>query len=348
MIYLSCSGTRYNLEDAPFAQGGEGMVFNIVGDNTKVAKLYKSGKATPIKEKKLLTMVKNPPDSRVMSQISWPLDVLYDQSRAFVGFVMPKLKINEDLNVMYEYGPSARYATLSWRNKITIAKNLCVVLDAVHSANHVVGDFNPKNISVSPDGRIVFVDTDSYHITEGANVYRCDVGMPEYIAPELQIKMKKGNYSYSTAPLPTFTEDTDNFALAEHIFQLLMNGAHPFACRVLPGQTSSVAYLQPVDNIIGGNFPYINPRKGSGIPIYAPPLGILTQEIQNLFYKAFVEGQANPKARPKAATWFDALDDMEKNLVNCPIMQTHQYHKSVASCPWCDAEIGRASCRERV
>lgn len=34
------------------------------------------------------------------------------------------------------------------------------------------------------------------------------------------------------AALPTYTENTDNFALAIHIFALLMNGCHPFACAV--------------------------------------------------------------------------------------------------------------------
>ena len=43
MIYKGKGGLKYNLENAPFAQGGEGKVYNIVGEPQKVAKLYKNG-----------------------------------------------------------------------------------------------------------------------------------------------------------------------------------------------------------------------------------------------------------------------------------------------------------------
>ena len=102
MVYKGKGGKHYNLENTPFAQGGEGRVFNIIGEPRKVAKLYKHGLNDTIKERKLLVMVSNPPAQSVMSQIAWPLDVLYDNNNLFVGFVMPKLPINENLNVIYE------------------------------------------------------------------------------------------------------------------------------------------------------------------------------------------------------------------------------------------------------
>ena len=334
MILKGKGGIQYNLEATPFAQGGEGQIFNINGHPDKVAKLYKTGKITPDHERKLLKMVITPPEQDVLDQIAWPLDVLYDNNK-FVGFIMRKFKLNEDLNVIYEYGSSAKYPEMTWGNKIRIAKNLCVVLNAVHEAGHVCGDFNPKNISVDPNtGHITFVDTDSYHITDGSNTYRCNVGMPEYLPVEIQKKMHNG---LSNAALPTFSQATDNFALAVHIFQLLMNGVHPFACAVIPSQ-DSVPIPDTSDSILKGESPFFKDVPGKQIPKFAPPADILPQEIKKLFLLAFVEGHASPAARPSAETWYYALERLEKSLKKCKDVGHHEYHNSQSSCPWCAAD----------
>ena len=75
-----------------------------------------------------------------MQQITWPVDVVY-QNNQFVGYVMPIIRNNEELNVMY----SDKY-TCTLSEKITIAKNLCAAINAVHNAGHICGDLNPKNI----------------------------------------------------------------------------------------------------------------------------------------------------------------------------------------------------------
>lgn len=334
MILKGKGGIQYNLEATPFAQGGEGQIFNINGHPDKVAKLYKTGKITPDHERKLLKMVITPPEQDVLDQIAWPLDVLYDNNK-FVGFIMRKFKLNEDLNVIYEYGSSAKYPEMTWGNKIRIAKNLCVVLNAVHEAGHVCGDFNPKNISVDPNtGHITFVDTDSYHITDGSNTYRCNVGMPEYLPVEIQKKMHNG---LSNAVLPTFSQATDNFALAVHIFQLLMNGVHPFACAVIPSQ-DSVPIPDTSDSILKGECPFFKDVPGKQIPKFAPPADILPQEIKKLFLLAFVEGHASPAARPSAETWYYALERLERSLKKCKDIGHHEYHNSLSSCPWCAAD----------
>jgi DNA-binding helix-hairpin-helix protein with protein kinase domain len=100
MIYKGKGGLEYNLSNKPFASGGEGEIYNIDGRPDLVAKLYKPGKASAEKEHKLVKMVNFPPDKRALSQIAWPLDVLYDAG-TFVGLTMPKMDINEDLNIFY-------------------------------------------------------------------------------------------------------------------------------------------------------------------------------------------------------------------------------------------------------
>ena len=328
-------GLQYALSAKPLAAGGEGEIYNINGQPSFVAKLYFPGKANLDKERKLIKMVNEPPDASVLSQIAWPNDVLYNDTGKFVGFVMPKMNTNEELNVIYEYGSAAKYAHMQWDSRIVIAQNLCVVLDSVHKAGHTCGDFNPKNISVDPKtGHIVFLDTDSYHIQDGTETYRCDVGMPEYLASEVQVKMRGGG-TLATANLPTFSQDTDNFALAIHIFQLLMNGVHPFACAIIPSQ-DSVRAPQPIDNIERGQFPFMQKIPGFKIPAFAPEITILPKALQNLFERAFVSGHRNPSSRPNAVEWHTALRNLRNELKTCSNVQHHQYHKSLSSCPWCE------------
>ena len=57
MRYKGKGGIQYDLEAKPFAQGGEGRVFNIVGKPNLVAKLYKDTISIGGRERKLNVMV---------------------------------------------------------------------------------------------------------------------------------------------------------------------------------------------------------------------------------------------------------------------------------------------------
>lgn len=330
-VYKGKDGKQYRLPQSPIAQGSEGSVYNVYDNPEIVAKLYKNGFNTEEKERKLIIMVDNP----VRTQVSWPEDVLYDSNKNFVGVILPKLEIKEHLPAIYEYGTTAKYSDMPWTDKIIVAKNICVVLDAIHRAGYVVGDFNPTNICVDPcTGKVVFVDTDSYHVEKNGMVYRCSVGVSEYLPVEIQRKMEHG---LSAASLPTFSKETDNFALAIHIFRLLMNGAHPFACKLLP-TPASTRFPQPSDNIINGVFPFVQPDLGTTIPVYAPKIEILPKYMQELFERAFVKGHINPKIRPNAEEWYNALRQMQNEVVRCKSISSHEYHKESNDCPWCAIE----------
>ena len=320
MIFQGKSGKQYSTIEPAIGKGGEGEVFKICGMPGCVLKVFKANMRTETRHRKLLAMIASPMPPAAMQQITWPMDVVYSGGQ-FAGYVMPSVSNTEDLNVMY----SDKYScTLS--EKITIAMNLCSAINAVHNAGQVCGDLNPKNICVDPRKALVtLVDTDSYHITDPktSRVYRCGVGLPEYLPKEIQIKMKNG-MTLESAPLPTFTRASDLFALAVHIFALLMNGCHPFACAVnqrmnigsLAGSRASVAAPQPIDNICNDFFPFAGSRAGITIPKYAPDFGMLPQEIQRLFLRAFVSGGKNPADRPDAVEWYQALSKMQKQLVS--------------------------------
>lgn len=195
--YLGKNGVIYKIKKPFIGKGGEGAIYEIEGYSNMVAKLYFDGKGKYDREKenKLLTMIQSRLPQEAMDQVTWPIDILYDNGK-FVGYVMRRIISGEALNVIY----SDKYkGKLSLDKRIIIAKNLCAAVDAVHSIDQVIGDFNPNNILVVPATcNIILVDTDSYHITnkQSGKVYRCVVGLPQYVAKELQLKMSKGSYIY--------------------------------------------------------------------------------------------------------------------------------------------------------
>lgn len=340
MIFVGKNGKNYTLASQPLGKGGEGAVYSIDGMPGLVLKVYHEGKRTETRHRKLLAMLDSPLSPSAMQQVTWPVDVVY-QNGSFMGYVMPAIKNGEELNVLH----TDKYiCTLS--EKITVAKNLCAAVNSVHNAGQVIGDLNPNNINIDPNSLFVtLLDTDSYHVTQGSRTYRCGVGLPEYLPREVQEKMKNG-INLETAPLPTFSKYSDYFALSVHVFALLMNGCHPFACAVdnkvnispLSQRKPSVTAPQPIGNILNGFFPFEEKRQGFTTPVYAPDYNYLPNEIRSLFKRAFVDGHTDPEKRPTAVEWYNALDKMQKELKTCKQKDKHMFPDKVKKCPWCELE----------
>ena len=341
MTYTGSNGKTYITEAQPLGKGGEGEVYRIQGDPDLVLKLYLPRYRTEERHRKLFAMIQTPLSPDALKQTTWPVDVVYDNG-SFAGYVMPFLSGVKQLNVIY-----ALTHGYSLSKMIMIAKNLCAAVHSIHQAGQVIGDFNPNNICVDPNtGLVTLIDTDSYHITDnnGGRTYRCEVGLPEYLAKEIQDKLrdnKQKNLDLRTLPLPTFTKETDLFALAVHIFALLMNGCHPFASAVDPiviASRTSVVKPQPIDNIRNAFFPFYVNKPGYTTPTYAPEFAALPPAIQQLFVKAFVDGSTDPNARPSAREWYEALSEFENHLKKCPINSSHEYYDQLSTCPWCELE----------
>ena len=345
MVVSGLNGRRYQLEQKPLGSGGEGDIFAISGNSSQVIKIYKKSSATQILEEKLKLMVQRPPSSSVLNQVAWPLDVVFDSAGLFCGFVMPKLNITHELNEVYVYPPKTG---ITYKQKLILAQNICVVIHEVHKAGYIFGDFNPRNIGVNlSTGAVAFLDTDSYHIVldKGKDkAYRCNVCAPGYAAPELLNKCSAyvsshpeyKKEAYAKTPLDTFTEETDNFALAIHMFRLLMNGYSPFN-GIPEGESVSVGSPgQGDDAVKRDNYCFKKGKKPQAVAV--PELETLPRSICDLFTRAFIEGKKNPAKRPSAIEWHKALDEFEKNLETCSNNPTHMYLRGLNVCPWCEAD----------
>ena len=331
-VYSGITNISYSV-GKEINRGGEGIIYDIPSMSNCVAKIFHPNCRTTTRERKIKAMIATNVSSSVKTQSTWPIDILYENG-SFAGYIMLKLTDNTNINAIYS---TSSNATLSER--IVIAKNLCSAIQAIHDSGQVCGDLNPKNICVNTNsGRITLVDADSYHITDPAtgHIFRCEVGLPEYFAPELQVSVSKSGRDLRTAPLPTFSVQTDLFALAVHIFALLMNGCHPFACAKnnvvnmpqLGTNKPSLPTLQPNENIIHDFFPFEDEKTGYSVPLYALDYKYLPNEIRALFHKAF-----KTTKRPTATEWYRALEKLNSMLIKCP--NGHEFFKSTKKCPWC-------------
>ena len=344
MYFKNSAGNVCQLNPTPIGSGGEGDIYPVRGTSSQVAKIYKAGAMTGDLEEKLRVMVANPPNSEVLTQVAWPLDVLYDDSGQCKGFVMPKLNITHELGEIYKY-PSM--LPLSSYQKVNIAQNICVVISEVHKAGYVFGDFNPRNIGLDINtGLVSFLDTDTYHVHDKSKgvTHRCNVCAPGYAAPELLERCSdfvaaypaESKHAYAKTPLPTFTQETDNFALAIHIFKLLMNGYTPFGGII---ETAAVSQSSPGVGdaaVKRDSYCFKLGLKHQSVAIL--PLEAFPPDVADLFTRAFILGKIDPRQRPFAEEWHGALSRFGLNMKLCRNDSFHYYYKENRVCPLCEAD----------
>ncbi|MCR5625005.1 MAG: hypothetical protein K6G11_07165 [Lachnospiraceae bacterium] len=349
-VYFGIKKKSYETHEDRIGNGGEGSIYTLVNNKEQVAKLYKEQYRTKNREEKLLTMIQYNLSDEQLKQVVWPQDILYDNNQ-FVGYIMPILKNTSSLIEVYSS------SLFDLRHRILVAYNLCIAINTVHNMGQVCGDLNPLNICVNLDEndkdnlfKVTLIDTDSFHITASNRTYRCEVGLGDYLAPELQRKLKNGD-NLKTIELPTYTKETDLFAVAVHIFYLLMNGCHPYACAkennrmvsnidqfVGTNVNQSVVAPQPIDNIGDGFFPFVEKREGITIPIYAPEFESLPLNIRKLFIRTFIEGYSEPKKRVSIDEWITALYGIVNSISRCNYNSRHYYFSHNNQCPLCEID----------
>ena len=309
----------------------------MVGDEDLLAKVY-SSLPHPGYESKLQWMSSNPPKNPSNNQIphlAWPMELLYDEKNDFAGYLMPYLK--ETLPILDVFNPRRRALKLpdfTRKHLHRAARNLAAMLAAIHARDYVVGDLNESNIRIDSTAMVSLIDNDSFqvqsHLGGQIIVYPCPVGKPEYTPPELQDKLLA-----DTLRRP----EHDSFALGVLVFQLLMNGNHPFRSRWLrAGEPPSME-----EKIRRGYFPYARTfRRYAVPPPNAPTLNVLHPALLNLVLRCFVDGSRDVRLRPSPMEWEWALRQAEDSLVLCN--RNHFYSKHLKYCPECvdlDSPVGR-------
>lgn len=336
-VRLQRGGGTLALPGAPdVGSGGEANVYSVPGCPDLVAKVYH--RPTAERQAKLEAMVASPPsDDGTLNHrsIAWPVDLLSaEHSGKIIGYVMPRLRGMHP--ILELYNPKSRIGIcpgFDYLYLVRTGRNVAAAVRSLHAKGHVVGDINESNILVSDRALSTFVDADSFQIRgPKGRVFRCPVGKAEFTPPELQ-----GVAFSQVDRLPSH----DAFGLAVIVFQLLMEGHHPFAGKYT-GQGED-PYPLPADAIAARAFPYGRRGGRHEPPPFAPPYSMLPSDVQSLIERCFEA--AAPDTRPPAAEWLAVLDAFEQSLVECRKTKAHKYDRRLATCPWCEraARLGRDS-----
>jgi DNA-binding helix-hairpin-helix protein with protein kinase domain len=326
-VRVEGNGREIDLDGPPLARGGEATLHPLPGSYNLLAKVYHE--PTDEHASRLAAMLAAPPDGTGTRPghraVAWPVGrLLAVDSDRVVGCLLPRV---EGCFLIAEvFNPRARLrACPSFHSGslLRVARNLATAVQGLHRHGCVVGDLNESNVLVAPDGLVTLVDADSFQVSAGGRVFRCRVGKPEYTPPELQ-----GAEFAAVERGP----EHDAFALAVLVFQLLMQGLHPFA-----GMYTGEGEPPPVPRrVAAGHWPYAWGRDGPFAPIpYAPPWAVLPPPVQELLTQCFEEGHETPSRRPDAATWRQALDEAEGMLQECSRRSRHRYPRGLDECPWC-------------
>jgi DNA-binding helix-hairpin-helix protein with protein kinase domain len=337
MTLATASGSPI-IAGSRLAIGGEGEVYAVTSPPSFVFKKYLlrtlAGDLTL--ERRLEVMVSRPPaewreprSGHVM--LAWPSEVVLEDGR-FAGFLMPAVDMADTVELHRVTNPSDRRAAggagswargFTWKYLVRTAANLAHATHALHERGVVIGDFNERNVRVTRDARVTLLDCDSMQVTDPVSGERffCWVGRPEYTPPELV------NADWKTT---VRHPSSDLFALAIHIYQLLVEGEHPFrGIWSGPGDKPPVIELARQGQWVLKAGGPLKPRPS------AVEITLLPDAILGMFRAAFEDGAANPSARPTAHDWEQVLTRLADDVTRCNQDPSHDYWAGLQRCPWC-------------
>jgi len=300
---VSVEGTTLTVSDK-IDSGNEGAVYKIKNTEDEVFKIFNDEKRSD-KKRKITAMIANDPNHPA---IIWPQAVVKDANTgAFLGYQM-KYKDLDTAQNAFEY----TMTQLSWdstekSHRYTVAKNLAIMVSAIHNEGHAIGDFNHDNILIDNNGQITLIDCDGFHITDGDIEFPDDTYYPRYAPPE-----GRGGNTISNV------KEADRFCLGVHIFQFLMEGFHPYHAK---GPNAENGNME--DKLKNNKFPYVD-YEGYNPIDSAPSVDDyekkMTDEIQSLFRRCFTESGkhkateniATETNRPNPKEWEEALSNFRE------------------------------------
>lgn len=325
-VYLD--GKQVTLAELPLKGGGQAAVFPVEGDDTIVVKLYRDRPGPDLERRlaRMLTMsplAARPTDANQPPELAWPTAIARGPDDTFLGYAMRRFGEPQHVQLVGLFTRAQRLRLFGdradWRFLLGVAWNLAFMTARMHYDHLVIGDFSSSNVVVDANGFVTFLDCDSIAFTDPVTgePFPCLMHTTDYSSPERQ--------SGAAA-----TEESDNFALAVLIYQLLTAGNHPFGG--VPHDSTPESTVK--DNIAASVSYVVRPEsvvipRGTVDPSVLPP-GLLT-----LAHTAFGAGVHAPSARPTPEVWLRALDQERSRVQLCRQRPLHSYGSHLPTCPWC-------------
>lgn len=256
---------------------------------------------------------------------AWPIDAVFEKrSKRLVGYIMPYTDGRESIHNLYT--PSSRvkhFPRANWKFLLFVAINVARAFATVHKAGHLIGDVNHSNILVGRDSKVVLIDTDSFQVRSPKKTFLCDVGVKDYLPPELFGRNLKQVIR---------SQNHDNFSLAIILFQILFLGRHPFMGRMTTSE--DVSLEAAVERLL---YAYGKNARSNNVQPPPPHMALQASDlplyVSDLFERAFSK-KCQTSGRPSASEWASALDRLRREVVTCSSNANHHHAKGTA-CPFC-------------
>lgn len=226
-----------------------------------------------------------------------------------------------------------------FRTMLRVSINLARAVRRMHQAGLAHSDLSPNNVLADPvTGGCVVIDIDALVVP---GIFPPEViGTPGYIAPEVldSLRLPPGHPARKSACIAT-----DLHALAVLIYEFLLQ-RHPLAG---PRFDAALASGDELSAFGTGAVFAEHPANTSNRPDMKWASRDLGPYLEQLFYRAFVEGLHSPDRRPAALEWERGLERTWELLQPCTNLAcTHKWfvlHRTKRlRCPFCGSEtIGR-------
>ncbi len=263
-------GCNYELmKDISNGGGLEGIIYST-NYPSYVCKIFKDGKLTDLKLKKIKLMISNKP---YVTGVCWPISIVFNLDNEPVGYVMlfAGRPLDEAIDLSHIIGKKIIkkfFPDFKTLDLVKISLKILEKINELHQYNVVLGDIKPGNILITSKNLFIyFVDTDNYQIEN----FPCTGGEDEFTPPERQ------GVKYDTY-LRTIEEES--FAVATLLFKIFMLRISPFRNK-LGGTTAK--------NIKEYDFPYRLNGMSSGkeIEVGLKRWRKLPDYLQEAFYNFF-------------------------------------------------------------
>jgi len=276
---------------------------------------------------KLLWMVEHPPAGGE-DAYAWPRELVVDGDGTLAGFTSTAPVDGVTVRTLLGPNRAARPDWFDdWGVRLEAAASLAAATARLHEHDYVVGDFHDDAVQVAPTGDVTFVDCDSMQVTAGSTVHLSPVGGPEFTPVEMLAQRGRPR-----------TPAADDYALAVHLFALLMGGHRPYTGR-WRGTGEAPGRVELARKGLYG----LGGHRDFGPPLDLPPADILPPGPRAMFGQSFGPGAGLQHPRPTAAQWHAALTALTASLRGCPRVPTHHFRSGLPYCPWCvlDEQTGR-------
>lgn len=323
------------LTDKAISSGGEGEIHSVVSKPSRFGnvcvKIYFKHKRNAQLEKKLKYMVANPPGQIYSPNnlIGWPLDVVYDSQKIFMGFVMPLAfsyseplialtakNLSKKLSAVWSDKYDRRLGAASMLARLKLICNIAIPIHLLHSTGkYVLRDFKPENVLVTYDGKVTLVDMDSVQIAEDNNLLlptmlfpASTLGTPGYMPPEHYTRNVGTN---SNIPIG---KSWDYFSIGVVFYQVVF-GLHPYVVTPLVLKDSNSNEI--FQNIAQNLFPF--GANSARVRSYPPPhdnFKHVPTELQELFRNAFSD---NVNSRPSLEKWVKTIKEIIRKAPKPPV-----------------------------